>query len=49
MALLLLNSRVLTQGRELIGLVAAALAAILASNASWTLTDKFLARRASED
>jgi uncharacterized membrane protein YvlD (DUF360 family) len=48
MAVVLLNSSMLAQGRDLIGLAAAILAAIMAANASWFLTDKVLARRAKE-
>ncbi|GAA3227632.1 hypothetical protein [Actinocorallia longicatena] len=47
MALFMLDTHLLTQGRDLVGLAAAVLAAVMAANASWILTDKVMARRAA--
>jgi len=47
MTAVLENSGTLAQGRETIGLVAGALAAMLAANTGWKATDWVLARRQS--
>ena len=52
MSLVLQNSATIFQGRELIGIAAGVLAAVIAANASWHLTDKLIAfreRRLDED
>ncbi|MEO5877603.1 MAG: hypothetical protein ABIS86_21220 [Streptosporangiaceae bacterium] len=45
MTLVLQNSETIFKGREMIGIIAGVLAAILASNASWHVTDRVLALR----
>lgn len=45
MSAVLENSGTLDQGRQVIGIAAGALAAMLASHAGWKVTDWFLARR----
>jgi hypothetical protein len=47
MTAVLENSGTLAQGRETIGLAAGALAAMLAANTGWKVTDWVLARRQS--
>jgi hypothetical protein len=52
MSLVLQNSETIFRGREWIGIIAGVLAAIMAANASWHLTDRLLAfrqRRLDED
>ncbi len=48
MSAVLENSGTLAEGRQLIGIAAGALAAMMAANAGWKVTDWFLGRRAGE-
>jgi len=45
MSAVLENSGMLAEGRQLIGVAAGALAAMLAANGGWKLTDWVMARR----
>jgi hypothetical protein len=52
MSLVLQNSATISEGRELIGIAAGLLAAVMAASASWHLTDRMIAfrqRRLDED